>query len=213
MLVRKFCLAVVAVAVLAGCGGPSLPFIGSSSPKDIAVQQGDLPGGLKHCSDSGDINTFLKNAQTKAPDTYKNTQQEWKKLQDAGATDGYVQVFSDTSSECDSLFGAGQNAEKSPKVATNFVIKFKDDKTAAKAYDSGILGITPKNSKNQQGVTEGSATGLGSNSVVFSQSFGNQSLYLAFWQNKTYDLFLFTINLPSADSKKAASNVNGRAAG
>jgi hypothetical protein len=193
-----------------GCGGVSLPFFGPANPQDVAAQPGDLPSGLQRCAESGDINTFLKNTKSQNPQTATDVQNQWKNLQNKGATDGYVQVFSDNKAECTSLFGVGRTGERNFKLAFNIVFKFKDESSAMKAYESGALGITPKNAKSQPGVTEGNATGLGNNSVTFTETFGNQPLYLGFWQNKSFDILLLTVNIANGEAKQAATRINQR---
>ena len=195
-------------ATLVACSGPPLPFT-SSEPKDVAIQEGDLKG-LQKCKESGSISDFLKSAQGENPDTYKAEQQAWKKLQDGGATDGWVQVLSNTPKECTSLFGVGTAPQQNPKVASSFVFKYRDESSAVKAFNRGDFGVSPASVKGQNGVSEGAATGLGNNSVVFSQSFGNQSSYLALWQNKQFGVLLFTVNVATQDAKKAAGNMNSR---
>lgn len=60
------------------------------------------------------------------------------------------------------------------------------------------------------GVVKGTDTGLSKNSVALTLAIGNQSFYVAVWQNKAFMVILAVINVDTAQSKKIATNVNGR---
>jgi len=59
-------------------------------------------------------------------------------------------------------------------------------------------------------VTEGTATGLGKNSIVLSISISNQAFYVAVWQNKQFMVILGILNIDTGADKKIALAENAR---
>jgi hypothetical protein len=212
MLPRRGYAAVAAMPLLAivlgaGCsplggGSPAVP----ASPRTIALQPDDLQTSLQRCSESGDVESFLAQARQKSPDSYRQIDEEWRKLKDEGAQQGQVEVYTDTPNQCTELLRAiGGTA----RVVFNLVVAFRDHEAALKAYRNGLLGFTP-GSTTGQGVTTGTGTGLTVDSTAYTEDLGGQVLYLAAWANQLYDIFLFAINIPAADSRRATTRINGR---
>ena len=59
-------------------------------------------------------------------------------------------------------------------------------------------------------MTEGTATGLGKNSIVLSISISNQAFYVAVWQNKQFMVILGILNIDTGADKKIALAENSR---
>lgn len=210
MLQRSLAGLAVIFTVLA-CGGPSLPGVVATGPtaSSIAVQPGDLPSGMQKCDLSGDVGTFLNKTKTKDPATYTTTNKEWEDAKKLGATTGYTAFYSDTAAHCTSLESNSSDITTATyKLVVNFVIQFQDEASASKGYaNESIFGVSKSSLK---GGVEGAATGLGPNSIVLSTSFGNQSYYVAAWQNKAFMVILAILNLDAATCKKVAVAENSR---
>jgi hypothetical protein len=207
-------LTVIAVLLtVAACG----PIGGSSTPaataSSVAVKTADLPTGMTRCDLSGDINSYLKKIQTKDPSTYSTTKASWDSAQKDGATAGDVEFYTDTAAHCTSLASSGsQITNATYKLVVNFVFQFKDEASAAKGYTTdSIFGFSTSSLKSTQiPVTEGTATGLGKNSIVLTVAISNQSFYVAVWQNKQFMVILGMLNIDPAADKKVALAENGR---
>ncbi len=59
-------------------------------------------------------------------------------------------------------------------------------------------------------MVEGTATGLGPNSIVLTIAISNQTFYVAVWQDKEFMVILGLLNIDSAADKKIAQAENGR---
>src|SRR5207245_9608320 len=98
-------------------------------------------------------------------------------------------------------------------VGINFVIQVKYESTAAKGYTTeSIFGFSEStiSSTGGAGVTKGADTGLGTNSIALTIAIGNQSFYVAVWQDKSFMVILGVLNIDLAQSKKIATNENSR---
>ncbi len=198
---KRLWLAAPLVFLAMGCDLNPVAGIVPASPQSVSLQQSDLPSGVQSCSnETGDV------AKTKDQDTQK----EWQKQQKAGAKSGYQSVFADSSKECAQLAKSSSSPPKSAKLAGSIVIQYKDDATATTAYTSGVFGLKPSEMTSQQGVTTGTATGLGVNSVWFSLSFQGQSITIGSFQKKSFVCLVIGFNITEANMKKAATNMNGR---
>jgi hypothetical protein len=211
--------ALLALIGIAACGGstPAQPANGPTAA-NVAVQAGDLPSGVVKCDLSGDIDKYITAEESTDPKTAKATKADWDEAQKNGANAAYVSLFSDSTAQCAVLKKASTDitATTHPLVV-NFVIQFKDEKSAAKGYSSpkkifGFSAADLRESKliSGQPVVEGTKTGLSENSIVLSTTVSNQSFYIAVWQNKTFIVFLAILNMDSAASKKAATAENSR---
>ena len=210
---RTALTAVVLSLMVGACGLPG----GSSTPaataSSVAVQASDLPSGMNRCDLSGDINSYLKKIQTKDPSTYATTKSGWEAAQKDGATAAEVEFYTDSTGHCSSVESSGsQVVSATYKLAVNFVFQFKDQASAEKGYKSeSIFGFSASTLKSSQvPVVEGTATGLGANSIVLTVAIGAQSFYVAVWQNKQFMVILAILNIDTAADKKVALAVNGR---
>jgi hypothetical protein len=211
LAVRRLIVA-MALAVITACGSSSAAVVGAA---DVAVKSSDVPKGVQQCSGSGSIDSFLNAVKTKDPNTYQSTKTEWDKAKSNGATEAQVVFYADSKAHCDAITNS-QNSELASAtypIVINFVIKFKDQASAAQGYTSeSIFGFSESTISTSAGagVVKGADTGLGKNSISLTLAIGNQSFYVAVWQNKAFMVILAVINVDTAQAKKIASNENGR---
>ena len=161
------------------------------------------------------MDAFLNSAKTKDPTTYQSTKAEWDSAKTHGATKAQVTFYTDSKDHCNAIQNAANSdlASSTYPVVINFVIQFKDEATAAKGYTTeGIFGFSEStiSSGNPAGVIKGTDTGLTKNSIALTLALGNQSFYVAVWQNKVYMIILGVLNIDLAQSKKIATNENSR---
>ena len=206
-------LALAAIAVLAACNAPGA--VAPPGPSDVAVQSSDVPKGVIKCDGSGSIDTFLNTIKTKDPSSYKSTSDEWDKAKADGATAAAVVFYADSKAHCTDITNSQNNNLSSAAypVILNFVIQFKDDKSAVQGYTSeSIFGFSESSltTSGVTGVVKGTKTGLTENSAALTLAIGNQSFYVAVWQNKAFMVILAVINVDTTQSKKIATNENGR---
>jgi hypothetical protein len=200
----------LAVGACGPVGGSGTPAPSASS---VAVKVGDLPSGMHRCDLSGDINSYLKKIQTTDPTTYASTKSHWDSAQKGGATAADVEFYTDSTAHCTGLQSNGsQIGSATYKLMVNFVFQFKDEASAATGYSSeSIFGFSVNQLKQSQvPVTEGTATGLGKNSIVLTLEIAPQSFYIGVWQNKQFMSILGIFNIDAAADKKIALAVNGR---
>lgn len=197
--------------VVVACGGSNVTGVG---PADVAAQSSDLPKNMIKCDGSGDIDTFLNAMKTKDPTTYQSTKDEWDSAKTHGATSAVVVFYSDKKDDCANIQNAGNSdlASATYPLVINFVIQFKDQASAEKGYTTeSIFGFSESTiAAGGAGVIKGTDTGLTNNSVALTIAIGNQSFYVAVWQNKTFMDILGVLNIDLAASKKIATNENGR---
>jgi hypothetical protein len=208
----RYVLAVAAIAALAAC---STPAVAPPGPSDVAVQSSDVPKGVQKCDGSGSIDTFLNAMKTKDPKSYQSTSDEWNKAKSDGATAAAVVFYTDSKAHCAEITNSQNSnlASAAYPVVLNFVIQFKDEKSASQGYTTeSIFGFSESSltTSGVAGVVKGTATGLTKNSVALTLAIGNQSFYVAVWQNKAFMVILAVINVDVTQSKKIATNVNGR---
>jgi hypothetical protein len=204
-------IAIASLLIVAACGGSNGAGVG---PADVAVQSSDLPKNMVKCDGSGDIDTFLNAMKTKDPTTYQSTKTEWDAAKTHGATSAVVVFYSDKKDDCASIQNAGNAnlASASYPLVINFVIQFKDQASAEKGYTTeSIFGFSESTiAAAGAGVIKGTDTGLSKNSIALTIAIGNQSFYVAVWQNNTFMVILGVLNIDLAASKKIATNENGR---
>jgi hypothetical protein len=202
------------VLMLVGCGGSTQSILSKGpTAASVAVQSGDLPSDMKKCDLSGDIDSFLKKAKTKDPNTYTSTNTEWETAKKQGATAAYTAFYTDSTAHCASIESNSADVSSATyKLVVNFVIQFKDDASASKGYTSEqIFGFSTSSLKSGGApVVEGTKTGLTPNSIVLSVAVSNQSFYIAVWQNKVFMIILAILNIDSATCKKVALAENSR---
>ena len=208
VLIAAFLLLVVgACGPFGSIGNPA------ASASSVAVQASDLTSGMHRCDLSGNINDYLKKIQTKDPATYTTIKGQWAAAQKDGATEADVEFYTDSAAHCTALESNGsQIGTATYKLVVNFDFKFKDQASAEKGYSSdSIFGFSAASLKSSQvPVVEGTATGLGPNSIVLTIAISNQTFYVAVWQNKEFMVILGLLNIDSAADKKIAQAENGR---
>ena len=212
LLAMRRWLVLAVLVLLTACNQSSAAVTGVA---DVSVQSGDLPKGVQRCSASGDIDSFLKAVKTKDPSTYTSTKSEWDKAKSHGATSAEVVFYTDSKAHCDSITNSQNSdlASATYPIVINFVIKFKDQNSAEQGYTTeSIFGFSEStiSSSAAAGVTKGTDTGLGKNSITLLIAIANQSFFVAVWQNKTFMVILAVINIDTAQAKKIASNENSR---
>src|SRR6184192_3703096 len=200
--------------VLAACGGgsgPSLPgVLGPQSAQGVAESSSDFPG-LQKCPESGSYDSYLKQEQTKSPDQYQSDKTTWDDLKASGANDSYIAVYAASSSDC-GQFAAGT---PSGKVAYVYAIRFKDSTSASASYkvtskDFHLSDSDLANLKAAGGTVQvGAATGLGDNSTVLSIDVAGLAVYVAFWENKQFEVAMIAFN-DAAEAPGAVTKINGR---
>lgn len=204
---------ILAIAsVLAACGGSSST-PQAATPASVAVQQSDLPSGMVRCDLSGDIDSFIKTEASPDPATSKTMSSDWQTAKDKGAKAAYVAVYTDSAAHCATVKTRGSDiGAANYKLVLNFVIEFKDEKTAATSYTSdSVLGFSASSLKSGiVPVIEGTATGLTKNSISLTQPIAGQLYYIAVWQNKAFMVILAVLNLDAASAKKVSTSENGR---
>ena len=211
-MTRTALVVCIAAMSVVACGGSPAAHEGPTTA-DVAVQQGDLPSGMVKCDLTGDISNFIKQEQSPDPQTAKSTAGSWSDLQKGGATSAYVALYTDSRANCSDIKSSGSNpAAATYKLAVSFVVQFKSEAAAAKAYTNDpIFSFNASSLRSgQANAIVGANTGLTANSVALSQAIGNQTLYIAMWQNKAFVVILVEFNLDPAASKKVATAENSR---
>jgi hypothetical protein len=159
------------------------------------------------------MNSYLRKIQTKDPSTYSTTKAQWDAAQKDGANSAEAVFYTDSTEHCAALANNGtQIGTATYKLVVNFVFQFKEQTSAETGYKSdSIFGFSAASLKSMQiPAVEGTATGLGPNSIVVSASVSNQSFYVAVWQKKEFMVILGNVNVDTAADKKMALAVDGR---
>ena len=204
---------VVALLMLAACGGNGPGGTSGPTAATIAVQPGDLSSDMHKCDLSGDIDSFLNKSKTKDPNTYTSTKAEWDSAKQKGAISAYTAFYTDSAAHCTSIESNTTDISSATyKLVVNFVIQFKDEATAGKGYTTeSIFGFSASSLKSGGApVVEGTKTGLTPNSIVLSIAISTQSFYVAEWQNKSFMVILAILNIDTATCKKVAQAENSR---
>jgi hypothetical protein len=218
MIKKPLALAAALLAV-AACGG-SLPGQSAApTATSVAVQQSDLPSGMVRCDISGDIDGFLAKEKTQDPNTYASINTEWSDAKKLNATAAAIAFYSDSNAHCTAIKASGSDiSSASYKLVVNFVVQFKDQASATKAYTSeSIFGFSAADLKTTASaaagagqLSEGTKSGLSANSLTLYAPVAGQSYYIAVWQNKTFMVILAALNIDATSSKKIATSENGR---
>jgi hypothetical protein len=210
---RRALIPIVMLLMVGACGSVGGPGTPAATASSVAVQPGDVPSGMHKCDLSGDMNSYLKKIQTKDPSTYATSKAQWDTAQKDGATAAEAVFYTDSTEHCSALANNGtQIGTATYKLVVNFVFQFKDQASAENGYkNDSIFGFSAASLKSMQiPAVEGTATGLGPNSIVVSASITNQSFYVAVWQAKQFMVILGNVNVDTAADKKIALAVNGR---
>lgn len=205
-------LVLAGCALLVACGGAN-GVVGTppTSAQTVASNSSDFQG-LQKCPESGTWDHYLSAEQAKNPSQYATDKSSLDDLKAAGANDTYVAVYADSASNCGN-FGADT---PSGKVAEVYAIRFKDASAAGANYKTNLkdFHLTDSDLTSIKGlggaVAQGSATGLGDNSVTVTFAIAGVSLFAGFWQKNQFEVALIAYNVAAADGKKAAANIDGR---
>ena len=161
-----------------------------------------------------DIANFIKSEQTPDPNTAQSMTKEWDAAKSKGAKGGYAAIYTDSAAHCAAIkSNSADIGAATYKLVVNFVIQFRDEKSAAAGYNNeSILGFSASQLKAGGGaaVQEGTKTGLTANSITLIEPIGNQFFYIAVWQNKSFMVILAAVNLDSGAAKNVASSENSR---
>ena len=212
---RRFLVLAFAASILAACGGgsnPSAPATPSPpSAQSVASSSSDFTG-IHACAESGSYDAYLTAEKTKGSDQYTKDSQDWSNLKAGGANDGYVAVYAENATDC-GQFGSGT---PTGKAATVIAFRFKDATSASASYKSetSTFHMTDADVATIKAaggtVEQGTATGLGVNSILVTIGIGTTTVYAAVWQNKEFVVAVLVYNLPLTDGASAATKVNGR---
>jgi hypothetical protein len=209
-VVKAWPVALLGVLCVAACGGSSN---GTQGPTvaSVSVQQADLPSGMVRCSLSGNIEDFIKAEQSPDPNTSKSVSGYWQDAQKNGAKAAYAAIYTDSQARCAAIKNPETDVGTATyKLVVNFVLRFKDEKTAVDAYtNKSVFGFSPAQLRAAPTI-EGTKTGLTANSIVLNQSIASQSFYIAEWQNKAFMVILAVLNVDPESSKKVSIAENGR---
>lgn len=209
---RRLLVLLCAAPILAACGG-SNPSGAQAPPsaQSVASSSSDFKG-VQQCPETGSEDSYLTAEKTKAPDQYAKDSKDWTDLKASGANDGYVAVYADKTSDC-SQFGSGT---PTGKAGTVIAFRFKDSASAAASFKSQTSSFSLSDAnvatiKAAGGTVEqGTATGMGANSILVTIAVGTTTIYVAVWQNKEFIAAILVYNLPLTDGAAVATKVNGR---
>jgi hypothetical protein len=209
-MARTWPAALAAALVAIACGGSGPPPSGPTV-SSVAVQQSDLPSNMVRCPISGSIEDFIKAEQSPDPNTSKSVAAYWDDAKNNGAKSAYAAIYTESDARCAAIKNPETDIGTATyKLVVNFVIQFKDEKTAVDAYmNKSIFGFSSQQLRNAPTI-EGTKTGLTANSIVLNQSLGTQSFYIAEWQNKAFMVILAVLNIDPVSSKKVSTAENGR---
>lgn len=205
---RRSLRGLAALLLLVGLGACDISgAVGPPGPDQVALKSTDLPSGLRSCPGSGSIDSYLKTVRTSDPDSYAALSDAWAQFQKSGADSAAITAYADNVANCAGLLGAGRG-----KSASSFVIRYRDEGSAATAYKRGILQFpTPNPEQQTPGLTIGEATGLGGNSWVYDQSIHGVAAYIAFWQRGRFDLMVLCADLDPDTARRMVTAVDSRA--
>ena len=196
--------ATLGVLMLADC---QLSLSSPVDPRQIALQQGDLPADLKRCPGSGPIDGYLKGLAPEDPDGHATIQRGWSQLRSNGAVEGAMTVYSAAPQDCRKQPGSGAG-----RSAATLVARFDSDQAAASAYSKGAMGFpTPAQDEQEPGLRQGFATQLSPNSWVLRREVAGQALAVAYWQRTSYTIFFVGLDLDPGEADHALVGVDGRA--
>jgi hypothetical protein len=197
----------------AGCGqlpvAQQLPTAAAAAspqdPKAVSLTAGDLPDGLTLCPVSGRIDAYLQHLQVDGSPSYEVTASQWAAMKKQGATAGWVQSYARTADDCVARLG-----ERQGPAAISFAIRFKNTTSATAGFDSGFLGLRPEKGMQIPGLAQGTAAQLTNDAWTYDQTDKVPALFVAYWANHEFDLFLLTERLAPDAARRAASGMNER---
>ena len=171
----------------------------------MSLVANDLPDGLTLCPVTGQIDSYLQHLQADGSPSYEVTAGQWTTMKRAGATTGWVQSYAQTPGDCAARLG-----ERKGQSAISFVIRFKNRTSALTGFAGGFLGLRPEQRMTIPGLVYGSPTQLTADSWTYDQTDQLPPVFVAFWANRQFDLFLLTERLPAATAQRAAADMNER---
>ncbi len=188
---------------LVACEGTGAPAV---SPAQIGLQQGDLPGNLQRCGDSGDIGSYLRSPQPSGRPARDELQSAWRELQRAGAVKAAVTVYAAEPVACSARLGTGEGTN-----VASLVVAFRDDGAAADVYRHGVLGFaTPSEDADVPGMARGAATGIGRNAWVLQRTVQGRALIVGLWERHAVLVLFVAVDADPLNAKRALSDVDGR---
>src|SRR5260221_12234867 len=196
---------------LAACG--SLPIARLASvrvdsaqdPRAISLTAADLPGGLASCPASGQIDSYLRSLQVDGSPSYEVAAEQWVNMKRLGAIAGWVQSYAQSADDCVARLG-----ERQGPSAISFAIRFRDAASALAGFNGGFLGLRPAPAMEAPGLVRGSPTQLTGDAWTYDQTNEAPAVFVAFWANHQFDLFLLTERLPAGTALRAPSGLNAR---
>lgn len=189
--------------VMVACGTPAPP--APATVHSVVLRASDLPTGMVACGSSGDIDAFLKAAPPN--NQYANqVQSDWNAFKANGAQQGDVHVFATSKSDCEKLFTTSTTNPMAVVIA--MVVQFKTAKAASATYAQA--DVQQSQISSLPGAEQGTATGLGKNSLTFGDTEGSQSLFYSYWQTARFLVLLLAVDIGTAPALKAAQHVNSR---
>jgi hypothetical protein len=171
----------------------------------VSLTAGALPNGLTLCPVSGAIDSYLQHLQADGSPSYELMAGQRASMKRMGATAGWVQSYARGNEDCTARLG-----ERLGPSAISFAIRFKDATGALDGFSAGFLGLRPEPAMHVNGLSQGLATQLTSDSWTYYQTDQKPSVFIAFWANRQFDLFLLTESLPTEAALHAAADMNGR---
>jgi hypothetical protein len=208
---------VLIAVMLSACNiaGPHNTVAGPPSAQTVAANDSEW-SGLQQCPESGSWDHYLSAESAKGSDQYQTDKTDWEDLKSAGANDSYIAVYASTDGAHCGSFGAGNPVDMG-SIAYVYAVRFKDAKSAAASYksNSNDFHLSESDVSNLKAagavVREGAATGLGDNSMQLTIDVFSAKVFVSFWQNKSFEVALVSIN-EVAESQAAAKTINGRIA-
>ena len=208
---------VAACVMLVACQGVGVrSAIKSPSPRSIVIQPGDM-AGMHRCASSGDMIAVLNNEKAQQYRAYVTNATEWEQWKQRGAIDAYFAVYGQTAADCAAASDSSAGAPTSG-VMVGLVVRFKDADRAARNFksDSTLLGFGPSDIRFIElaggTTTFGSATGLGTESVVGTAEVAGADYYVAEWQSQRFEVEFIGYDVDYADERYAVFEMNRRIA-
>lgn len=175
-------------------------------PVQAGLQAGDVPANLRRCPGSGAIDGFLQELGRRNPAARDEVQQSWRELKQAGGSDAAIDLFAAAPAACAARLGTGDGT-----TVASYVVRFRDEQSAAAAFRKGMLGFgTPNQDEQIEGLTQGAATGVGQTSWIVQRQVGGRALFVACWQRGAMAALLLGVDLDPLHARQAMTAVDGR---
>jgi hypothetical protein len=128
---------------------------------------------------------------------------QWQALRSQGAIAAGISLFAANHSACTAELAATSGV----KAVASFVAVFSDAGEADRAWESGVLGLTPPAPGDlPPGISRGTGTGLGLSSWAVDQT----PLRLACWHRSVFVALVAATNLDVTTFKAATAAVDAR---